>query len=374
MISIRERIEGVMMKGDPVDPAFSSLLEWFLYAGSKIYELVVRLRVQLYQIRVFDTKRLPCKVLSIGNLTSGGTGKTPMVHYVAGLLQNLDEEVAVISRGYGGAAQRAGGVVSDGRTTLMGIEESGDEPQLLSSKLHSIPLLVGKDRHRAGTLAIRRFGSTTLVLDDGFQHLSLKRDLNLLLMDSLRPFGNGHCIPRGMLREPQDQIKRANALVLTRWTDDEKAARWWHKLSACVPGRPVFRSNHVPDGLFVAGRKEAKDLAYLNGRRLFLFSGIVRNDSFLRTVSKLDGQIIGSASFHDHHRYTGRDIRFIWHEAKRLNVENIVTTEKDFVNISADIPTNPELLVLKISISFGDDTEAFAAYIRAWVSSFSPED
>ena len=267
MTSMGEKIEGIMMTGDPDDPAYSSLLGWCLYAGSRIYELVVRLRVRLYQAGVFDTKRLPCKILCIGNITAGGTGKTPMVHYVAGLLKGLDEKVAVISRGYGGAAQRTGGIVSDGRATLMDVEESGDEPQLLSSRLTGIPLLVGKDRHRTGALALRTFGSTTLVLDDGFQHLPLWRDLNLLLLDSLRPFGNGHCLPRGMLREPPDQIERADALILTRWTEDEKAARWHRKLSARFPGRRVFRCTHVPEGLFVAGRKEALDLAYLKGRR-----------------------------------------------------------------------------------------------------------
>jgi tetraacyldisaccharide 4'-kinase len=368
MTSFRRHIERVMMQGDPEAPAVSSPLEGLLYAGSRIYRLVVRLRICLYRRGVLKRKKLPCKVVSIGNITVGGTGKTPMVHYVAQLLKELGQEVAVISRGYGGSGQRLGGIVSDGHTRLMDARVSGDEPQLLSSRLQGIPVLIGRDRYRTGKWAVERFGSSIIVLDDGFQHLSLHRDLDLVLLDSVRPFGNGHCLPRGVLREPPEQIKRADALILTRWKEGKRATGFRDALLARVQGRPVFRCKHEPDGLFTGGRKESVALDYLSGKRLFLFSGIVRNDSFLEAVSRLEAQIVGSTEFGDHYRYSDHDLRLIWEKARLLKADHLMTTEKDHVNLSCQIPSSPELLVLRIAISFGEDTEAFKAYVKNRVS------
>ncbi len=369
MVSLLGRkVERVMTRCDMASRAFSSPLEFLLYACSKVYQLAVRFRLHLYNKGVLKQKSLPCKVVSIGNITMGGTGKTPMVHHVATLLKGLGLDVAVISRGYGGRAQCLGGIVSDGKATLMGVRSSGDEPQLLASKLKGVPLLVGKNRYQAGRRAISRFGSSVLVLDDAFQHLALKRDLDLLLLDSTHPFGNGYCIPRGTLREPVEHIKRASAFVLTRWrADGSHLAQERSIISA--HGRPVFRCKHVPEMLFAAGRKEVLDVAGLKGRNLFAFSGIARNESFRETIAGLEGNISGFLDFVDHHRYSHHDLRLIWETARDLNVDNIITTEKDYVNISTDIPSSPQLLVLGITISFGDDTEAFEEYIKTWALS-----
>jgi tetraacyldisaccharide 4'-kinase len=363
---IRHAIQRVMTQGDVAAPTFTSPFEWGLYACSQVYKLAARLRIRLYEKGILEHKSLPCKVVSIGNITVGGTGKTPMVHYVASLLKGLGLKVAVISRGYGGYAQRSGGIVSDGKTIFMDLQASGDEPQLLASKLKGIPLLVGKDRHRVGKWAIRKLGVSVLVLDDGFQHLPLKRDLDLLLLDSLRPFGNAHCVPRGTLREPVEQIKRSSALILTRWQGDDNLARL-NPIIEHAPGRPIFRCVHFPDGLFSAGRKEPLDLQILKGQKLFLFSGIARNDSFRETVSGLGGKIAGSFSFPDHHRYSHKDIRLIWKRARALKADNIITTEKDYINIQTPIPLVPRLMVLTISISFQDETEAFVSYLETQV-------
>jgi tetraacyldisaccharide 4'-kinase len=362
---LRGKIERIMLERDGASPALSSPLEWVLYASSLAYQGAVRLRVRLYHKNVLKQKGLPCKVLSIGNITVGGTGKTPMVEYVANLLQRLGLKVAVISRGYGGNAHRFGGIVSDGTTTFMGRQASGDEPQLLASKLKGIPLLVGRDRYRAGIEAIARFGVSVLVLDDGFQHLALKRDLNLLLVDSTRPFGNGHCIPRGPLREPVDQIKRASALILTRWQGVRYGEAQGAILDTHAPGRPIFRCTHVAERLFVAGEEKAIALATLEGKRLFAFSGIARNDSFRETVASLGGDIVDFIEFSDHHRYAPRHMKSIWERAADHKADSIITTEKDLVNLGADIPSTPKLLVLGIGISFGKDEEAFASYLKS---------
>ena len=353
------------------DPPFSSLFEWALYLSSKAYRLAVRLRILLYQEGFIRQKGLPSRVLSVGNITAGGTGKTPMVEHVASLLRRFQLDVAIISRGYGGTAQRSGGVVSNGKAQLLGAVASGDEPQVLCSRLEGVPLLIGKDRYRVGREAVERFGSSVLVLDDAFQHLPLKRDLDLLLLDSDRPFGNGYCIPRGMLREPVEQIKRASAFILTRWTGDAHQRAWRSVIEARADDRPIFRCRHVPDKLFVAGTTEMLDLDYLKGERLFLFSGIVRNDSFLKTVSGLGGSVAGFLEFPDHHRYSDNDLNHIWNRAKALKVQSVITTEKDYMNILKQIPPGLPLLVLGITISFGEDSEAFESFIGRWISSSS---
>jgi len=365
---IRNAIQGVMGRGDLAAPGYSSSFEWGLYACSRVYQLATRLRTRLYEKSLLKRKRLPCKVVSIGNITVGGTGKTPMVHYVAGLLKELGLKVVVISRGYGGYAQRSGGIVSNGRGILMGLGASGDEPQLLASKLKDIPLLVGKDRYQAGTRAISNFGASVLVLDDAFQHLPLERDLDLLLLDSTRPFGNGHCIPRGTLREPLEHIKRASAFILTRWKEDSNLTSEHSIVEAYLRGRPLFRCMHMPEKLFVAGGEASVDLSSLKGQRLFAFSGIARNECFRETIAELEGIIAGFLEFPDHHRYTHHDLRRIWKRASEMNVDSIITTEKDYVNIRTEIPLAPQLMVLTISISFGDDAEAFENYVKAHVT------
>jgi tetraacyldisaccharide 4'-kinase len=362
--TIRSALQRVMTQRDVATPAFSSPFEWVLYACSQVYQLAARVRIRLYEKGILEQKSLPCKVVSIGNITVGGTGKTPMVHYVASLLKGFGMEVAVISRGYGGHAQRSGGIVSNGKITLMGPQASGDEPQLLASKLKGIPLLVGKDRYGAGRRAISRFGASVLVLDDAFQHLPLKRDLDLLLLDSTRPFGNGYCIPRGTLREPVEQIKRASSFILTRWPGDNNLTPERSIIEAHAQGRPIFRCMHVPETLFVPGRKNFLDLASLKGQNLFAFSGIARNECFHEIIAKLEGCLSGFLEFPDHYRYAHDDLGLIWKRARDLKVDNIITTEKDYVNIWTDMPSTPQLLVLAVSISFGDDTQAFASYLR----------
>ncbi len=358
-----------MTCGRPYDRAFSSCLEWGLYACSRVYELAVRCRLGLYSSGVLRQKSLPCKVISIGNLTVGGTGKTPMVEYVANLLKGLGLKVAVISRGYRGCAQRRGGIVSEGKGIVMGRLASGDEPQLLAARLEEIPLLVGKDRYRVGKLAIRRFSPSVLILDDAFQHLPLKRDLDLLLLDSMRPFGNGYLVPRGALREPMDQARRASAFVLTRWAEASRSIPELPVIHTYAQGRPIFRCIHQPETLFLGEEKRPIELASLKGRRLFVFSGIARNEYFRESVVKLEGRVAGFLEFTDHHRYDHSDLERIWKRATDLNVDNLITTEKDYVNILTDIPSTPELLVLGIAISFGADAERFNSYIKRWALS-----
>ncbi|NVM20616.1 MAG: tetraacyldisaccharide 4'-kinase [Desulfobacterales bacterium] len=363
MSLLGKKIETVMIHGS--EARLTSFFETFLYLISLMYAGVVSLRALLYEKGFLKSRRLSCTVISIGNITVGGTGKTPLTIYVAGLLKHLGYKVAVVSRGYRGGKERSGGIVSDGEKIRMSPEAAGDEPYLMALRLEGVPVLVGRHRFEIGMLALREFAPDILVLDDAFQQLQLNRDLDIVLLDAARPFGNSHLIPRGILREPLSGLIRGDAFTLSRSDPDAVM------LFSCLPvirklvkGKPIFRCTHVPAGLFFAGQNEPLDLASVKGRRLFIFSGIARNDSFRETVSKLGGHIAGFLEFPDHHRYSRYDLRLIWEKAGASNVDNIITTEKDYVNICTDIPPAPLLLVLAISISFGHDEEAFISYLK----------
>ncbi len=213
MSNIKQKIKAIM-----TDEGKSRLLsfESFLFVISLLYGGVVKLREFFYKKKMLKSERLPCKVISVGNVTVGGTGKTPMTIYVAELLNRLGYKVAILSRGYKGGAEKTGGIVSDGRTIFMEPDMSGDEPFMLAAKLKNTPVIVGKNRFEAGMLAIKKFKPDIIVLDDAFQHLKLVRDINLVLSDCRRPFGNTHMLPRGTLREPLSALLRGDAFILTR--------------------------------------------------------------------------------------------------------------------------------------------------------------
>ena len=217
-------------------------LGYFLSMASKIYGGGVKLRQKLYQKGLVKSKRLPCMVISVGNLSVGGTGKTPMTIYLANLIQDFGNKAVVISRGYKGRAEKAGGIVSDGKVLLMGPETAGDEPYMMAVKLKNVPVIVGKNRFEAGMLAVRTFKPEVLVLDDAFQHLKLERDLDLVLLDCQRPFGNGHMLPRGIMREPVSALSRADALILTRSDVVPDAKKVIHDLKyRSLPACPQLR-------------------------------------------------------------------------------------------------------------------------------------
>ena len=188
----------------------------FLSMASKVYGGVVKIRRIFYKNGILISKKLSCPIISIGNITVGGTGKTPMTIYVAQVVKNLGYKVAIISRGYKGKAEKIGGIVSDGKGLLMTPENAGDEPYLMANRLKDVQVIVGKNRFDAGRLAIRKFDPDVIVLDDGFQHLMLQRDLDMVLLDYHRPFGNGHLLPRGVMREPVSALLHADAIILTK--------------------------------------------------------------------------------------------------------------------------------------------------------------
>ena len=350
----------------------------FLSMASKIYGGAVKLRHKFYQKGVVKSRRLPCRVISVGNLSVGGTGKTPMTIYLAKLIQDFGNKAVVVSRGYKGRAEREGGVVSDGKVLLMGPETAGDEPYMMAVNLKNVPVIVGKNRFEAGMLAVRKFKPDVLVLDDAFQHLKLGRDLDLVLLNCRRPFGNGHILPRGILREPVSALSRADALILTRSDDvllDAKNAIHGLKNRSSTADKPIFSAFHVPYVHNVIKGKtriseqkthslSTESLEVLKGRKAFIFSGLADNDEFHRTVQSLDCVVSGSMEFPDHHSYSGVDIENIFQSARHANADCLVTTEKDYVRISYRNTYPVDLVVLGINIAFGDESHDFQTFIQ----------
>ncbi|MBN1931228.1 MAG: tetraacyldisaccharide 4'-kinase [Desulfobacterales bacterium] len=338
---------------------------------------MAKFRSTLYKNDFFQSRQLPCKLISIGNLTIGGTGKTPMTIYVAKHLKCLGYKVAVISRGYGGKAEILGGIVSDGQKIYMQPETAGDEPFMMAAGLQNIPVIVGKNRFQAGMRAIDEFNPDVIVLDDAFQHYQLARDINLVLLDAARPFGNTCLLPRGTLREPAAALSRADAFILTRCSFESNPGKTLlsKKYSHLFQGKPIFRSRHAPYISRIVPCKTSAnqiqfdnsvsfDPKFLNQKKAFAFSGLARNDEFLSTVKDFGCKVEGFLSFPDHHPYSGSDIDQIFEAARRTKVDYLLTTEKDYVRMDSRLKWPVDLMVIGVKIVFYDDKNNFDNFIK----------
>ena len=352
-------------EGGSINP-FNLMLRLVSYA----YAAGLKGRQTLYSRRLLKAKKLPCRVVSIGNISVGGTGKTPMTIYVARLLQGLGYKAAVISRGYKGGAEKSGGIVSDGQRIRMTPATAGDEPYLLAQKLEGIPVLVGRDRFRSGTAAIQAFGVDVVVLDDAFQHIRLERDIDLVLLDDRRPFGNAHLLPRGTLREPAEALLRCDAVILSRCLKEKTAIL--ETVRKMASPRPVFRSRHVPmiagviDPTETAGETDSPGAGPDEMRRLriFAFSGLADNRNFRDSLAETGFRLAGYGGFPDHHPYTDQDLSDILQSARQAGAGALATTEKDFTKISGRIHWPLKLVVMGVQTSFGEEETAFRDFIR----------
>jgi tetraacyldisaccharide 4'-kinase len=212
------------------------------WMGAVLYGIGVCLRLWLYRMQLLPSRRLPLKVISIGNLVVGGTGKTPHTALLAGYLQKKGIRVAVLSRGYRGTKMKEGAIISNGQTILGSVEEGGEEPYWLAQKLPEVPVVVGQDRYRSGLLCDQKWGIQWAVLDDGFQHLSLKREINILLLSGHQPYGPGGLLPLGRLREPIREMRRADIILCTHAERLEPAERndLKNEIQSRIPTLPVF--------------------------------------------------------------------------------------------------------------------------------------
>jgi len=334
------------------------------------YGAAMSVRAGLYASSVIGRKRLPCRVISVGNITAGGTGKTPMTAWLTRMLRETGHSPAVLTRGYGGSSEGRTLVVSDRSGLLTDAGKAGDEACLLASILEGVPVVMGADRFAAGVLAVERFSPDVVVLDDGFQHMRLVRDLDIVLLDAARPFGNGRVLPAGYLREPVSAIRRAGAAVLTRAdiAGEEKTAETRRRIENISPGLPVFEAAHRPGRLVSVQDGQNTGIEHLAGRDVFAFCGLADPASFTLILKRLNANITGFIGFRDHHRYTDVDIERIMAEAAGSGASMTVTTEKDAVKLSRLVPAGFPLMSLGVDIEFVSGEEGFRDMVAGAVA------
>lgn len=319
------------------DPILLRILLAPLALLSYVFLLLVMTRRFLYQIGFFKTRSLSCRVISIGNLTVGGTGKTPFVIFLAERLKKRGRSVAVITRGYRAGSKAEVSLASDMEKVLLAPSDAGDEAYLIASRLRGVPVIIGKDRYLAGEYALRTFKVDTIILDDGFQYLSLKKDIEILLIDATDPADNRYLLPRGILREPFLALGRSSAIILTRTDQAVGIDRLVGDIRRYSDSVSIYSSIFKPVGMreIRSGREE--ETGYLMGKRLLLFSGIGNPGSFRRMIEGLGGEVIREIVFPDHHNYLIKELEGMELFASRNKVDLVVTTEKDGVKI-AEIP------------------------------------
>jgi tetraacyldisaccharide 4'-kinase len=327
------------------------------------YGLGVRLRLMAYK-GIIQKRSLPGTVVSIGNITVGGTGKTPAARMLAEWAMNEGYRVAVLSRGYSGRYRTKILQVSDGTTISAGPIEAGDEPYLLAKRLPGIPVIVSKDRYRAGLLAHRKFKANFFILDDGFQHMVLKRDLDLVLVDASSPFGNGHLLPWGPLREPVDQLKRAHILITTRsaqaqWVDNERMM-----FNTLFPKKPLFKGDHFPENVVFPGNGIEHNTDVLKGKRITAFAGIARPELFEKTLIQLGAEVLAFKKFKDHHIFNRDEFQKIIAEKESVGADYAVTTEKDWMRLEKIANGYPNLAYLTIRFGLLSGQDRFYEVVK----------
>jgi len=320
----------------------------------------LRLKIALKKKR----EKLPGFVVSIGNLTTGGTGKTPAVQWLAEWARGEGFRAAVLSRGYGGRHGSSVLVVSDGKTVFAGPDAAGDEPYLLAKNLRGIPVLTAKKRYQAGLLAHRKYGCDFFILDDGFQHLTLQRDLDLVLMDAVKPFGNGRLLPRGPLREPINHLTRADVFVITRSHEGVADKRLSDLLPTGFPHKPLFRSTHQPRAVVFPHSDQVFGPEFMKGKRVVAFAGIARPDVFKETLTELGADILLFKRFRDHHNFSEQDLFGLAGQKETLGADCLITTEKDWVRAEKILSHHSDAAYLTISFSLSPSPDAFLKMVK----------
>ena len=330
---------------------------------SPFYSLAMKTRERMYRYGVLASTRLDVPVVSVGNITLGGSGKTPVVEYIAGMLQERGWKPAVVSRGYRGSTRGRVNVVSDGRSLLLTAEESGDEPRLLAEKLPGVPVLTGPARKYPAKRAVVE-GAGAVILDDGFQHLSLKRDVDLVLFNTDTLAGNSRVFPGGDLREPVSALNRCDAFLLTGvcQRNRERALRFADLLNDRFPGHPVFLGEYTPTALLQSHGSLPPDrlpIQHLAGTPLFAVAGIANPENFLTTLQDTGIlHVVESKCHGDHHRYDRAGVAALCTMAELADAGAVVTTEKDMVKLRHH-PWSLPLYALQMEISFGQDFHEF---------------
>ena len=343
---------------DPDTPVVTAGLS----ALSVVYRAALAVRDRAYRWGVLRTNRLPCPVISVGNLTLGGTGKTPAVEAVVRSLQEIGHDAgtrpAVVSRGYG-RTTRGVHVVADRDGIRTDVRTAGDEPLLLAERLPGVPVVVGENRYEAGRAAVERCGATAIVIDDGFQHRTLAKDLEIVVVPGRAPWGNARVFPRGMLREPLSALARAHAVLLTNPAGPETIDAVTRAVRRFNAGAAVLTAHYQLLDAVEARSGRRVPVADLAGRRLLAFAGLGSPQGFADTLDAAGVRRVGLAEFPDHHWFTSGDLEQLTREARASSAQGLVTTEKDWVRLRDMARPALPLWVLPMRLVFDSGLEAW---------------
>jgi len=373
-----ERLENYLVKliqekgADKDQPGGIRLLLVLLKGFSLLFAMAVGVRNFLYRVGVLRRFPLGIQVISIGNVTAGGTGKTPVTEIFARTLAAEGRKVAILSRGYRRKRapwwQRALTqviepplVVSDGHRVLLDSAVGGDEPYMLASNLPGVAVVVDSNRVKAGRYAIKRLGCDTIILDDGFQYQRLKHSVEVLLVDSTNPFGNGNMLPRGILREPVRHLKRADIIFLTKCRGDVSAVR--DEVRKYNATAEIVECNHAPKVLQDVWSREQFPLSWLQGKTVCTLSGIAFPKGFENSLRHLGAKVVWCERYADHHRYDSSEILYALNRSADMGADALITTEKDAVRFPR-LETSPvRCLYLRVAIEILSGGESFSQVI-----------
>ncbi len=354
----------------------AEILLGILRLFSLIYGLGVAITLSLYQFGFLKQHRLACHVISLGNITVGGTGKTPTAQRLAAAIRDMGYRVVILNRGYRARWRGDVGIVSDGHKIYMSVNEAGDEAYQLAKNLPGVPVVIGKDRTVTGNYAVEELKAEVIILDDGYQHWQLARDIDIVLIDTLNVFGNNFLLPRGTLREPLTNLNRAHAFLLTKvdQSSDDTREIIRDTLNRYNATAIVVESIHNPqcfieiEDWYKNARANILPLEALQGRRVTAFSAIGNPSSFEQTIMDVGAELVDSLRYPDHHEYTMAEMQSIVQKVSdNKNVDALITTEKDAVKIPSEFIYSFRPLpvyVLGIEVEFVDGQEELMRLIR----------
>ena len=352
------------------DETFKRALLWL---PAKLYELLVRLRIAAYETDYLEAKRLDAFVISVGNLTLGGTGKTPIVSYIARYLTREDRSVTVLTRGYGRTSKgrRVLNAVSPEQELpppSAGYEEFGDEPLMMARALPAVPIVIDGDRRAGGVYAKEMFDPDVLILDDGYQHLGVARDLNILLLDATDPFGRFEMVPFGRLREPLYALKRADVVLITRADRPFDQAQTLAIIRhICGDTVPVMYFFSTITALRLLSTGESYDADAFVGWNVVALCGIGNPQAFSQDLLQIGINIAAEEFFADHHAYTQRDVDRVVQTARDTGAEAIVTTEKDAVRLEGLRQSEIPVYVAQLEVQGDDEVRFKSLLLRALI-------
>lgn len=332
------------------------------YVLSLFYRLIINFRNWLYDHKILKETVLPCPVISVGNITVGGTGKTPCVIMLAHMLQKNGFKPAVLSRGYGGKSKNPVNIISDGHKMLLDSETAGDEPFLIAHALKGIPVITGAKRIVTGQTAIDKFGSDVLICDDAMQHRQIFRDINLVLLDHQSLRKKNYMLPRGRLREPIAGLDRSSAFVLTRTNEREQANNTIKKFVR-NKNIPIFMSIHKPKDMVKGDYSAPRPISELLRKNICAFCGIAKPDSFKNTLLAAGAQVLSFDIFPDHHHYNKNELEKIKARFIDCRADYLVTTEKDAVRLQSDPDFLKILSVLRVEMEIKPSAQSFENFI-----------